>query len=616
MVTSGSGQGTSAKRQVILLAVWFGLVAGLLEVAVLAWQHTNRPIAELSRDYVWMTPVAVTAMCLGAGLLGLAIAAVTRRLSATRCALFLVASTASLELLLLVPRVHQAAAALLALGIGYQVMRALSRHAMGFRTVARRSLVLLVALPLIFGIWVRAGRALAERRAIADLGAAHPDAANVVLITLDTARARNMSLYGYERPTTPELEGMGVAGVVFEQALSTSSWTLPAHASLFTGRWHHEISADYEVPLDDRFPTLAERLQSRGYLTAGFVANLRYCGYETGLDRGFIHYEDYKPTLGQFALSATILESIVTNFRLRSLLRNDQHPNRKVADDLNDAVIEWLRRPRDRPYFLFLNYFDTHEPYLPPEPFDRHFGPGRERGRYSPLHRWLYDPAAGHSNMGEREIKEEIDAYDGALAYLDDRIGRLMAELRRLDPDRETLIVITSDHGEEFGEHGVFEHGYSLYRPGVRVPLLISFGDRIPHGLRIGAPVSIRDVPATIMDLLGLDGVRDLGGQSLRRHWSSDGEEPLGAVTLDDSSSPIFSQVNGVTGQPDWFPVSKGDMKSVVYRGMRYIRNGDGTEELYEYREDANETRDLAGEPRYQSVLDVARTLLPREGGR
>ena len=108
-----------------------------------------------------------------------------------------------------------------------------------------------------------------------------------------TRSAQNLSLYGYGRPTTPNLEGLAARGVRFRHAFATSSWTLPSHASLFTGRWPHELSAGWKTPLDDTHPTLAERLASLGYDTAGFVANLDYCGRETGLSRGFAHYEDY-----------------------------------------------------------------------------------------------------------------------------------------------------------------------------------------------------------------------------------------------------------------------------------------------------------------------------------
>src|SRR5262249_1413595 len=121
-------------------------------------------------------------------------------------------------------------------------------------------------------------------------------AKNVLLIVLDTVRAQSLSLYGYSRDTTPNLRRIAARGVRFDQALSTAPWTAPSHASMFTGRWPHELSIGWSRPLDATHPTLAEFLSARGYKTAGFVANTTYCSYETGLDRGFARYDDYDVT--------------------------------------------------------------------------------------------------------------------------------------------------------------------------------------------------------------------------------------------------------------------------------------------------------------------------------
>src|SRR5262249_23073252 len=144
-------------------------------------------------------------------------------------------------------------------------------------------------------------------------------------------------------------------------------------------------------PLDTTYPTLAEFLSTRGYATAGFVANLGYCSYETGLNRGFAHYEDYPISWGQIASSSTLVRTIIISFIMCQMIQNNQHLNRKSADQLNYDVLQWLAHEKRRPFFVFLNYFDLHDPYLPPTPFDTKFGPGRRNGRYSPLHHWLYD---------------------------------------------------------------------------------------------------------------------------------------------------------------------------------------------------------------------------------
>lgn len=252
---------------------------------------------------------------------------------------------------------------------------------------------------------------------------------------------------------------------------------------------------------------------------------------------------------------------------------------------------------------------------MPPAPYDTQFGTGRANGRLSPLHRWLYDPSVGHSDLGAAEVQEEIDAYDGALAHLDDRLRELIGAIHGRNSGRPTLIIVTADHGEEFGEHRVFEHGYSLYRPAVHVPLVVVLdggaGDA-PRGLRVDEPVSIRDIPATVLDLLGRDG-GPFPGRSLRTVWeaaASRADEPEDAVET-SASAPVFAELGFAGNQPAWFPASAGDMRSVVIDGFRYILNGDGSEELYDYRADPREVTNLIHETRHARSLARARAEVP-----
>jgi len=263
----------------------------------------------------------------------------------------------------------------------------------------------------------------------------------------------------------------------------------------------------------------------------------------------------------------------------------------------------------DAPFFAFLNYFDAHEPYLPPPPFDRQFGPGRAHGRHSPLHHWLWNPAVRHRPFDDADRQEEIDAYDGGLAHLDAAVGRLLDRLDQQGILANTLVVITSDHGEEFGEHGVYEHGYSLYRPSVHVPLIVI----PPRGADGGAPasistpVSLRDLAATVVDMVGLGEGAPFPGYSLAGLWRDSG-----GATAAMTSSPLLTTVTPSPGQPDWFPSSKGDMKALVHQGMRYIRNGDGREELYDFAADRWERINLAASPDRQQALADARAALDR----
>jgi len=594
-----------SRQFLIRVTLWFGLASGLVEVVIVSIEKNYfHPMINLSRDFVWMAPVAEILLLLLPTLLLIFVGRLWRNVDLLPIVLFVCSVVAFFNLLMLVPRLHHVAALLLATGLGIQTARFVAAHFVAFEGLVRRTLVWMFCLVIALGLSVQARQTLVERQALAQLPRASANAPNVLLITLDAVRAPSLSLYGYYRPTTPQLEQFAKTGVAFERALSAAPWTLPSHASMFTGRWPHELSADYAIPLDGTYPILADFLRARGYVTAGFVANYGYCGYETGLNRGFMYYEDYPRSLGEIVSSSTLTRAIANNFRLRRLLRNDQHIDRKSAAQINDAVLGWLSRVSQKPFFVFINYFDAHGPYLPPEPFDKKFGSGRRLGKYSPLHHWLYDQAVAHSNMSEQNIQEEIDAYDGAIAYLDDNLGLLFDELRRRKLTNNTLIIITSDHGEEFGEHGLFDHGYSLYRPSVHVPLLISFPGHIPNDRRIHTPISLRDLPATIVDLLDVEGDSRFPGRSLSRYWQATSHQDNGG------EEALLSEVNHASGNPAWFPISKGDMKSLVLESTRYIKNGDAVEELYDFDKDPWEKQNLArldksGETlgRFQSLL-------------
>ncbi len=587
--------------------LWLALVGAFVEVLLLYVEKHRDALMLLSGSFVWMTPLALLTVIAVVVAVCALVARLWRHTTVTWISVFVPSSLVALNLLILIPGVSHFAAALLAAGVAVQLTRAVVRQAEAAGRLIQRSTFPIAVAFMAFGAF----QWWTSRPDAASLvvNRATPRPPNVLLITLDTVRAANLSVYGYARQTTPQIERFSKQGVVFAEALSTAPWTLPSHASMFTGHWPHELSTDHETPLDDAFPTLAEYLRDRGYATAGFVANLKYVGAGSGLSRGFARYEDYSPSIGEVASSSTLVRTIADNFRLRRLIQNDEHLNRITADELNTRALGWMGAQSDAPFFAFLNYFDAHEPYLPPPPFDRQFGPGRAHGRHSPLHHWLWNPAVRHRPFDDADRQEEIDAYDGGLAHLDAAVGRLLDRLDQQGILANTLVVITSDHGEEFGEHGVYEHGYSLYRPSVHVPLIVI----PPRGADGGAPasistpVSLRDLAATVVDMVGLGEGAPFPGYSLAGLWRDSG-----GATAAMTSSPLLTTVTPSPGQPDWFPSSKGDMKALVHQGMRYIRNGDGREELYDFAADRWERINLAASPDRQQALADARAALDR----
>lgn len=583
--------------EALLMTIWFGLVAGLIEAAIKAVQKLgfHQPIFA-SRDFFWMAPLAGVVFFTLFGLVFFAVTLPLSRFGRLRLVAFVMAFLGLFNLFCMYPRFHRYAALALAAGGGVQIARLIASRADAFHRMARRTVLWMTGLVVVVAVVTHGWGFVEERNKLAKLAPAPAGGPNVLLIVLDTVRAHNMSLYGYERATTPNLARMANASVVFERALSTAPWTLPSHAGMFTGRYPHELSADWKAPFDTTYPTLSEEFTKRGYLTAGFIANINYCSYEHGLDRGFIHYEDYPVSTGQLVYSLTLARLVIDNFRLRRLLLNDEFANRQFAEDVNRKFLHWLQRQQRRPFFVFLNYFDAHDPYLPPAPFDRKFGPGRKKGKHSVLSNQHFGAPPNHE-LSRSERQEEIDAYDGAIAYLDHQLSLLFADLRSRGLYDNTLIIVTSDHGEEFGEHGSYGHGNSLYLPSAHVPLLISFPGRTLAGRRVVEPVSLRDLPATIAELAGLPA--RFPGQTLARYWS--GSQTVAA------GSPLLCGVRQTPNAPEWLPVSKGDMSSLAQDGYRYIRNGDGREELYDFDRDIWEQNNLAERSENLSLLERLR---------
>lgn len=578
----------------LLVAVWFGLLIGLTEVALRGVQKfLLHQIIFVSMHVVWMAPLADVLCCAVPGCLLALLVRYWPRLISLRSAACLYTFLSCLGPLWYYPRLHRYAALLLAAGISIQAARLIAAHAGGFLTLVRHTIGWLAALVVGLAVGGHGWEVLTERQTLARLPIAPHNAPNVLFIVLDTVRAASLSLYGYTRPTTPHLEKLATRSIVFERVWSTAPWTLPSHASMFTGHYPYEMSANWLTPLDATYPTLAEVLRTQGYVTSGFVANRLYGTYESGLNRGFIHYEDYPISPEVVAHSSWLARMSIT--QLRESLRYHRPLGWKTAVDINRDFLAWLSSQGQRPFFAFLNYMDAHEPYLPPPPFDTQFGPKKPWATLSRRQQW-----------SAQELQAEIASYDGAIAHLDHHLGLLFEELHKRGVLDNTLLIVTSDHGELLGEHGLLGHGNSLYRPLLEVPLLISFPSHLPIGRRVRELVSLRNLPATLMDILQLPGGASFPGTSLVSYWK-EGSQPSATV------APLLSEVSEVKNCLDTReagPVCKGDMHALVAEGLHYIHNGDGREELYDVESDPAEEHDLAGAETSQQVLQRFRTSL------
>ena len=467
-------QNSLSSTAAVALAIALGLIGGYLDVAIIVLKkyfwNEERTFGTGS-DFPWSVPAGHVLLLLVPGVILAVFTRLFPRTVSVRVGSWLLATIGLWSALLRLP-LYGICTLFLAAGLGRPISAAIPGWLVQ-RPRARRSLAGLVGLLIALAVLSSGRRAIREHLAVAALPAPPSQARNVLLIVWDTVRASSLSLHGYPRDTTPNLVRWARQGIHHELALSAAPWTFPSHTCFLSGQWPYQLNSQWNHTLDASVPTLAEHLAKRGYQTAGFVANVNYCGYETGLDRGFIHYEDYALT-PRSLLSRTIAGNwILRNLVSRGDFRDHKWTRYQSRDarGITDAFLGWLgRRRQDRPFFAFLNYFDAHDPYLPPAEYEGRFGIRPTTARD---YQFLVDLSQTKSNLAVRDILMARDCYDDCIAFLDDQLGRLLDKLQGQGLLDNTLVIITSDHGESFGVHGLFGHGGSLYLDEVAVPLVI-----------------------------------------------------------------------------------------------------------------------------------------------
>lgn len=568
-----------AAQQFLLVAAWAGLITGLGE----AWYQVGRVfyrglelpnVFGISQHAVWMAPLA---NLVALTLLGLLLLAVWSRLPGRfppGVWVGALAATGLFSWTMATGRVHWAAAAVLCLGVTAQLVRALSPGAGEVAALARSTMPWLLALVAGMGAIVPVLESRQERRQVAEASGAQPaaDAPNILFLMLDTERAASTSLHGAARPTTPFLEELARRGVWFDRAITPNSWTLPTHAAMFTGRHTNTLGVGWAIPLDDTYPVIAEVLTARGYATAGFVANTKYLSDLFGLGRGFGVWKDQPIVPGTVVIHSWLARSVVGP--VRHWFGNHQMLRRKTADGVNEEFLAWLDRREARPFFAFLNYFDAHEPYLPPEPWNLRFS------ETQPLY-WS-EPDKKNEDYTAAEIAELATAYESSIAYLDNRLELLFDALEERDLLRNTLVIVTSDHGEAMGENGQLTHGFDMTLPTTHVPLVLVYPGVLPAGRKVTTPVEVRHLAATI---LGFAGGPDpaIPGASLEQYWTA----------------PPDSTISGATYSTD------GLFASIVTDSMQFVKHREGAERLFNHRTDPLGLRNLRDDPAYREVAEA-----------
>jgi len=331
-------------------------------------------------------------------------------------------------------------------------------------------------------------------------------APNLLLISIDSLRSDHVGCYGYPAPTSPTLDRLAREGLRFANAVSTTSWTLPAHAALFTGLYDstHGL-VDNGLRLDPAHRTLAEELARTGYHTAGFFGG-PYLHPTFGLNDGFEVWENCMANADEALDAATFATQ---SRRVHGASHEDITSPRTL-----EKVLAWSRSaPTDRPYFLFVHLWDVHYDYRAPKEYVELFDPGYEGALTGDD--FVRNPAVA-PGMAPRDFAHLMALYDAEIRFTDEHIGRMLAALEAAGRLENTLVVVTSDHGEEFLDHGRKGHQHALFEELVRVPLIAHWPGQIAPGRVVNTQVRLIDLMPTFLALAGVRDGPPSSGRDLR----------------------------------------------------------------------------------------------------
>jgi arylsulfatase A-like enzyme len=413
------------------------------------------------------------------------------------------------------------------------------------------------------------------------------NATGVILIVMDTARAENFSCYGYHRPTSPNIDAFAEEASLYTNAMASSPWTVPTHASIFTGKdpfehGSHRIDSlktsedEFANPLHESHTTLAEVFETKGFATGAFIANEAYVNERYQLDQGFQTF----------------------------------HTRHTTSDSINAMVYQWLDTLSTDRYFLFINYMDTHTPYnTKPRPGFLEKPAPDDKGQ---LRRQLFliymHPQPNHDEDKIRELQQKaVDQYDTAIANLDEQIGLLFKYLKEKGHYQQSMIVLTSDHGEAFGEHDLVSHGKDVFQQQLWVPLVIKDPDQT-KSRRIKALSSTSDIPHIIFSQFPQDFLRT----DISDFPNIPGEHPV--IAENYFAHPAVLKMNPWERNFDRIRTTIFDWPH------KYIHSSDDKHELYNLTSDTGEMTNLIMDKpdlarKLADILEDFQTSRPRFDG-
>lgn len=447
---------------------------------------------------------------------------------------------------------------------------------------------------------------------------------NIVLVVMDTARIREVSNLFRHIDRSSAMHQLADNGSTYTQAFTTAPWTLPSHASLFTGSYSskHGAHAGHKY-LDDSLTTLAEEFTSNGYETVG-VSNNTWISEEFGFANGFdtFHktwqYVQTDTDLGEVARTKNGLEMLTT--LVARLVDGNPLVNvanavygrflRKRRDDgaqrTNEWIQKWLNTRGNRPFFLFINYLEPHLDYHPPEAIAEQFlpdGVSYEEAMDIPQDAWDY--LVGTVDLSDQQLEILRSLYFAEIAYLDKRVGELKDALITAGEWENTIFVVTSDHGENIGDHHLMDHQYCLYDTLLHVPLVVS-GGTFDGGGEIDDLVQTVDLAPTLLDSAGIDAPEmreQFQGRSFHPHADTDSRERIIAEYMapQPSMEALRKRVGTLTDTVRQYDRSLRTIRTDEYK---LIRGSDGSKELYELTDDPDESVNIADErPEQVTIL-------------
>jgi len=391
---------------------------------------------------------------------------------------------------------------------------------------------------------------------------------NVILISLDTLRADHLGCYGYTRATSPFLDTLAEDSTLFENVYAQSPWTLPSHLSMLFSL----NTASHQVYFNDQkinsaTPSLAVYLKNRGYLTYGFTAG-GYVSSIYGFAKGFDWYDN--PTKG-----------------------HKQPQGKDEVERLFEVTSRWIENNRDKPFFLFLHTYQIHDPYVCPDPYNSMFREDEDAPWSGLALHALLDEQGMDRVFSPQERANIVALYDGEIRYTDEKLLMpLVTQLKELEIYDNTLLIITSDHGEEFDEHGGWLHGQTLYDEAIRVPLLIKFPGSENTGRRVDSMVRIIDILPTVLDVLDIPYIRGaVEGLSLLPLLS-------GADTTDRIFISDLAHKNMPKPCPVMIATNRGKLKFIFHKSDE----GPETVETFNLGQDPHERTDIS--PRAQRIRE------------